>query len=152
MSCGAAPRWPWPKRAVDPGSFLRQAKDDARSLEREGQPWALAHAHYLKAGIAACEGDSVRAIRELTLAVEDYDQAEMPLRAQILRLPAGRDPERRRDARAPRQGRAVDQGPGHRLARPLGRDVCPGVLENLDRVDRDKLLTGLASAKVRLNE
>ncbi len=46
------------EKAVDQPPFLRQATDDARSLEREGQPWALAHAHYLKAGIAACEGDA----------------------------------------------------------------------------------------------
>jgi eukaryotic-like serine/threonine-protein kinase len=77
------------ERAVDPDIFLRQAKDDARSLERERQPWALAHAHYLKAGIAACEGDRVRAVGELTLAAEEYERAEMPLRAQILRFRLG---------------------------------------------------------------
>ena len=43
---------------------------------------ALAHAHYLKAGIAACEEDSIRAVRELTLAVADYEGAEMPLRTR----------------------------------------------------------------------
>ena len=88
-SCGAGPRWPWRKKPSIHRFFSSQAHDDARSLEREGQPWALAHAHYLKAGIAACEGDSIRAIRELTLAVEDYDRAEMPLRAQILRFRLG---------------------------------------------------------------
>ena len=77
------------ERAVDPDIYLRQAKQNARSLDRERQPWALAHAHYLKAGIAACEGDTIRAVRELTLAVEDYDRAEMPLRAQILRYRLG---------------------------------------------------------------
>jgi eukaryotic-like serine/threonine-protein kinase len=77
------------ERAVDPDVFLRQAKEDARSLERERQAWALAHAHYLKAGIAACEGDKVRSVRELTFAVEDYERAEMPLRAQILRFRLG---------------------------------------------------------------
>jgi eukaryotic-like serine/threonine-protein kinase len=77
------------ERAVDPDVFLRQAKENARSLQRERQPWAHAHAHYLKAGIAACEGDTVRSVRELTLAVEDYDRAEMPLRAQILRFRLG---------------------------------------------------------------
>ena len=77
------------EKAVDQSPFLRQAKEDARSLEREGQPWALAHAHYLNASIAACEGDTIRAIRELTLAVEQYDRAEMPLRAQILRFRLG---------------------------------------------------------------
>ena len=77
------------EKAVDQADFLRQARDDARSLEREGQRWALAHAHYLRAGVAACEGDAIRAIRELNLAVEDYDLAEMPLRAQILRFRLG---------------------------------------------------------------
>ena len=77
------------EKAVDQSDFLRQARDDARSLEREGQRWALAHAHYLRAGIAACEGDAIRAIREMILAVEDYDLAEMPLRAQILRFRLG---------------------------------------------------------------
>jgi hypothetical protein len=77
------------EKAVDQAVFLRQAKDDARALEREGQRWALAHAHYLRAGVAACEGDAIRAIRELNLAVEDYDLAEMPLRAQILRFRLG---------------------------------------------------------------
>jgi eukaryotic-like serine/threonine-protein kinase len=77
------------ERAVDQSEFLDQAKEDARSLEREGQPWAVAHAHYLKAGIAACAGDTICAIRELTLAVENYDRAEMPLRAQILRFRLG---------------------------------------------------------------
>ena len=77
------------ERAVDPEIFLRQAKDNARSLERERQTCALAHAHYLRAGIAACEGDMIRSVRELTLAVEHYDRAEMPLRAQILRFRLG---------------------------------------------------------------
>jgi len=86
------------ERTLDPVIFLRQAKDDARRLEREGQKWALAHAHYLRAGIAACEEDPIRAIRELTLAVEQYEQAEMPLRAQILRYRLGEvqsDPQTR---------------------------------------------------------
>jgi eukaryotic-like serine/threonine-protein kinase len=77
------------EKAIDPSPFLRQAKADALSLEREGQTWALAHAHYLRAGTAACEGDTIRAISELTLAVDHYDRAEMPLRAQILRFRLG---------------------------------------------------------------
>jgi eukaryotic-like serine/threonine-protein kinase len=77
------------ERTLDPSLYIRQAKIDARQLEREGQDWARAHAHYLRSGIAACEEDSVRAIRELTLAVETYDRARMPLRAQILRFRLG---------------------------------------------------------------
>ena len=99
----------------------------------------MAHALYVKAGIAACEEDSIRAVRELTLAVEEYDRSQMPLRAQILQYRLG---EIQSDdaSREPGQGRVMDQGTGNRLPRPLGRDVCPGVLENLDRVDRDELL------------
>jgi hypothetical protein len=77
------------ERTLDPGIFIRQAKTDAQDLEREKQHWAMAHAHYLRSGIAACEEDSARAIRELTLAIEKYEQAEMPLRAQILRYRLG---------------------------------------------------------------
>jgi eukaryotic-like serine/threonine-protein kinase len=77
------------ERTLDPGIYIRQAKIDAHRLEREGREWALAHACYLRSGIAACEEDSVRAIRQLTLAVEAYDRAEMPLRAQILRFRLG---------------------------------------------------------------
>jgi eukaryotic-like serine/threonine-protein kinase len=78
--------------------YLRQALDDARRLEKEKQQWALAHAHYLKAGVAACQEDAVRAVGELNLAVDHYDLAEMPLRAQILRYRLGEiqsDPETR---------------------------------------------------------
>jgi hypothetical protein len=77
------------ERTLDPGLYIRQAKQDARSLEREGQTYALAHAHYLQAGIAACEEDAARATRELGLAAEQYDRAEMPLRAQVLRYRLG---------------------------------------------------------------
>jgi serine/threonine protein kinase len=65
--------------------YLRQAKSDARRLEREGPQWALGHAHYVRAGIAACSEDVNRAVEELTLATNQYDAAGMPLRAQILR-------------------------------------------------------------------
>ena len=69
--------------------YLRQAKSDARRLEREGQKWALAHAHYIRAGIAACKEDVTRADEELALAANQYEAAEMPLRAQILRCRLG---------------------------------------------------------------
>ena len=77
------------EKALDPTVYLRQALDDARQLEIEGQEWALAHAHYLKAGVAACREDAIGAVRELTLAIEHYDQADMRLRAQILRYRLG---------------------------------------------------------------
>jgi len=69
--------------------YLRQAKSDARRLEREGQKCALAHAHYIRAGVAACNEDAVRSVEELILAADQYEAAEMPLRAQILRYRLG---------------------------------------------------------------
>ena len=77
------------EKALEPQIYLRQARDDAARLLRERQKWAIAHAHYIRAGIAACEENAVRAIQELNLAVEAYEQAEMPLRAQILRYRLG---------------------------------------------------------------
>jgi serine/threonine protein kinase len=77
------------ERALDPETYLRQAEQDARRLERERQEWAIAHAHYTRAGIAACREDAVSAVRELNLAVEGYEKAEMLLRAQILRYRQG---------------------------------------------------------------
>jgi eukaryotic-like serine/threonine-protein kinase len=68
-----------------PEVYLRQVKSDVRRLEGEGQRWALAHAHYLHAGIAACEEDAARAVERLILAADDYFAAGMPLRAHLLR-------------------------------------------------------------------
>jgi serine/threonine protein kinase len=65
--------------------YLRQAKRDARRLQGEGQKWALAHAHYIRAGIAACGENVGRAVEELNLAMTLYEDAGMRLRAQILR-------------------------------------------------------------------
>jgi hypothetical protein len=73
------------ERAGRSRPFLRQAKRDARRLEREDQPWALAHARYIRAAIAASEENTGRAIRELTAAATLYDEAEMPLNAHIMR-------------------------------------------------------------------
>jgi eukaryotic-like serine/threonine-protein kinase len=100
------------EKAVDQSPFLHQAREDARSLEREAQTWALAHAHYLKAGVAACEGDTIRAISELTLAVEHYEQAEMPLRAQILRFRLGeiQSDDETRDLHAKAEAWITQQG------------------------------------------
>jgi eukaryotic-like serine/threonine-protein kinase len=43
------------EKAAERAVYIQQAKQDARALEKEGQPWALAHACYVRAGIAACE-------------------------------------------------------------------------------------------------
>src|SRR5262249_29986143 len=50
------------EKVNDKEIYLRQAKSDARRLAREGPQWAGAHAHYVKAGIAACIEDVPRAI------------------------------------------------------------------------------------------
>jgi hypothetical protein len=55
----------------------------------EVQPWSLAHAHYVRAGIAACERGPGEAVRELTLAADAYAAADMPLRARIMRYRLG---------------------------------------------------------------
>jgi len=77
------------ERARQPKSYLRQAKLDARRLAREKQRWALAHAAFVRAGIAACEENMGRAVDLMNLAVQLYDEADMPLRAQILRYRLG---------------------------------------------------------------
>jgi hypothetical protein len=73
------------EKVSDNQIYLRCAKRDARRLEGEAQQWARAHAHYIRAGIAACTEEVAPAIEELTLATNDYEAAGMPLRAQILR-------------------------------------------------------------------
>jgi hypothetical protein len=77
------------ERSNAPEAYLRQASSDARWLQREGQKWARAHAHYVRAGIAACEEDAVRAVAELTAGADLYEAADMPLRAHILRYRLG---------------------------------------------------------------
>ncbi len=86
-------------RSSQPGRLLSQALRDARALEREGVDWARAHAHHIRAAVAACQKNAPRSIAELTLAIELYDRAEMPLLAETLRYRlAGIDPS---DAAAP---------------------------------------------------
>ena len=68
---------------------LRSARQDARRLEREGQGWAMAHAHYARAGIAACLEDAPRALHHLQLAAAQYDSADMPLHGWVMRYRMG---------------------------------------------------------------
>ena len=42
----------------DTDFMLQWAEQDARGLKREGQPWSVAHAHYVRAAIAACREDA----------------------------------------------------------------------------------------------
>ena len=69
----------------------------------------------------------MRAIENLNRSAAQYDLAEMPLRAHLLRyrlgeIQAGPETRALHDA-----GRAVDQGAGHRLAGTMGRHVRPGL-------------------------
>jgi hypothetical protein len=77
------------EKAAEPQDYLRQARNDAGRLEKEGQRWALAHAHYIRGAVAACEEDSARAVQELTWAAELYDSAEMQLNARMMRYRLG---------------------------------------------------------------
>ncbi len=77
------------ERTLDSEALLREAADLATRLEKEGHKWALAHALYVRAGIAACKEDSVRAIECLTSSAKHYDESQMPLRAHLLRYRLG---------------------------------------------------------------
>jgi eukaryotic-like serine/threonine-protein kinase len=77
------------EKSDDPRPFLIQATRDARSLEREGQGWAVAHARFIRAAIAACEEDTIRSATNLTSAAALYEQADMPLNAQLMRYRLG---------------------------------------------------------------
>jgi serine/threonine protein kinase len=77
------------EKANPPEPFLGQARSDAVRLLREEQPWAVAHSRYIQAGIASCEEDPVRAALALAVAAQEYDKAEMPLRAHIMRFRLG---------------------------------------------------------------
>jgi hypothetical protein len=84
------------ERSKDPSIYLRRAKLDAQQLKSENQTWALAHAAFIRAGISACAEKTGQAADEMTLAAQLYDQADMPLRAQIMRYRIGEvltDPE-----------------------------------------------------------
>jgi serine/threonine protein kinase len=72
-----------------PDPYVRQAAHDARRLEREGVNWAHAHSHYVRAGVAACKEHRQAALAAMNLAAEAYDDAEMPLRAQLIRYRLG---------------------------------------------------------------
>jgi eukaryotic-like serine/threonine-protein kinase len=77
------------ERAQQAAPLLKQAERDARRLEREGQDWAVAHAHYVRAAIAACREDAVAACEELSKAADLYDRADMELSAHLMRYRLG---------------------------------------------------------------
>jgi hypothetical protein len=72
-----------------PGPLLRSAARDAKRLDREGEPWARAHAELLRAGIAAARGDNPRAIAHLSAAADQFEAVEMPLHAAAARRRLG---------------------------------------------------------------
>ena len=77
------------ERSAQPRPFLLQADRDARQLEREGQGWAVAHARFIRAAIAACEEDTIRCVTHLTSASTLYEAADMPLNAHLMRYRLG---------------------------------------------------------------
>jgi serine/threonine protein kinase len=77
------------EKSSQPRPFLVRARRDARRLEREGQAWAVAHAHFIRAAIAACEEDPIRSVENLTSAATLYEQADMPLNAHLMRYRLG---------------------------------------------------------------
>jgi hypothetical protein len=70
-------------------SLLTTAEHDASRLKRERQPWAVAHAHYIWAAIAACREDTLRALHHLTVAADLFDAADMPLCGWVMRYKIG---------------------------------------------------------------
>jgi hypothetical protein len=91
------------ERAIEPEPFLRLATSDALRLEKEEHTWAMAHALYIRAGVAACNEDSAKSLEYLNRSAAQYDLAEMPLRAHLLRyrlseIQAGADTRALHDA------------------------------------------------------
>jgi hypothetical protein len=76
--------------ATDPGPFLRAAERDCRRLEREKQPWPVAIAVLVRAGIAAIKGDRPRAATLLSDAAQRHDALGMPLEAAAARRCLGK--------------------------------------------------------------
>ena len=88
------------------------AEQDARRLEREGQPWSVAHAHYVQAAIAACREDSSTALHQLALAAELFDTADMLLCGAVMRYKIGEiqgGDEGRASSPGPRNGWALNR-------------------------------------------
>ncbi len=77
------------ERSQQPAPLLEMAERDAGRLGREAQPWAAAHARYIKAAIAACREDVVSAAEELRIAGELYDSADMQLHSRLMHFRRG---------------------------------------------------------------
>ncbi|MFO0892737.1 MAG: protein kinase [Isosphaeraceae bacterium] len=72
-----------------PADLLASAEKDARALEGERQTWAAGHGEYIRAGIAACRQDAIKAAHHLSRAAELYEQADMTLNAAVMRYRLG---------------------------------------------------------------
>jgi hypothetical protein len=75
--------------APNPHPLIRAAERDASRLEREREPWALAHARLIRAAIAATRGDRLAAIDHLTDAAGRFEAAQMRLNAFAARRRLG---------------------------------------------------------------
>jgi eukaryotic-like serine/threonine-protein kinase len=76
-------------RSADPVPFLITAERTARRLERERIPWATAHAHAIRAGIAMMRDDRAGALTLLQRAVWGFEVADMLLYASVARRRLG---------------------------------------------------------------
>ena len=135
------------ERSQQPEPLLVMAERDAQSLEREGQAWAIAHAHYVRAAIAACREDAVGAVEGLSRAADLYERADMPLSAQVMRYRLGeidsseeatpsvigpRSGSRSRGSPPPPDGRgcAPRGSPGSAMSRPRRASESSGVIRH----------------------
>jgi tetratricopeptide (TPR) repeat protein len=68
---------------------LRQARRDARAIERERMSWSTPMAGLLLGGIASLEGDRAAAVQHTRAAVGGFDGADMALYAAVARFRLG---------------------------------------------------------------
>ena len=66
------------EKAARAGDLPPTGQAGRTSTRREGLPWALAHAHYIRAGIAACEEDAARAIETSKLPLSNTTTPRCP--------------------------------------------------------------------------
>ena len=76
-------------QAEGPLPLLREAERDARRLEREREPWALAHARLILGTVAVGRGRRAAAIEHLKAAAIGYEAVRMDLNAAVARRRLG---------------------------------------------------------------
>lgn len=84
-SLAAAPMMPLEERAAE----LRRIEKTAQLIEREAMPWSAPMAMLARAGVAHLRGDITAAVQLLDTAEAAFDQADMPLHAEITRYRRG---------------------------------------------------------------